>query len=241
LVWLPWREVCPASTTRIRTETITSAPARIDEFLEQGALSGYRGESYGQRRDYPVELCGLRVQVHRMVSSVAVLRSGASVSDGSRQNLAGFALGRIGETVPGWLCYCLEKRALGSDGGQRYCQGRDYPVELCGLCVQVHRVVSSLRSFFWCQSLRRLSPKSRRKFARRANPADSSQSCLSLLLEERALGGHGRQCERDQRHHPVEPFRIASEIHFYPRLSFFQCQSLRLLSPKSRRKSEPHL
>jgi hypothetical protein len=75
-----------------------------------------------------------------MVSSVAVVRSGASVSDGSRQNLAGFALGRIGETVLGWLCYCLEKRALGSDGGQRYRQGRDYPVELCGLCVQVHRV-----------------------------------------------------------------------------------------------------
>jgi hypothetical protein len=43
-----------------------------------------------------------------------------------------------------------------------------------------------------------------------------------LDLEKRALGGHGRQRQRHQRHQPVKPCRVASEIHFSSSLVLLQ-------------------
>ena len=78
-----------AASARIDPAATTSTRARI-RGLEEGALGGYRCKRQSEQSDDPVELCGLRVQVHRWFSSyLSVLSSAASFSGGSRQNLAG--------------------------------------------------------------------------------------------------------------------------------------------------------
>ena len=59
-----------AASARIDPAATTSTRARI-RGLEEGALGGYGSERQGEQSNNPVELSSLRVQVHRLFSSVS--------------------------------------------------------------------------------------------------------------------------------------------------------------------------
>ncbi len=78
-----------AAITKIEAAAATSARARIRR-LEERALGGYGCKRQSEQSDNPVQLRGLRVQVHRGSPQISpVLSSAVSLSDASRQNLAG--------------------------------------------------------------------------------------------------------------------------------------------------------